>query len=28
VIVALMIGGGVLMGTIAFSVEKVFDVQR
>lgn len=28
VIVALMIGGGVLMGTIAFSVEKAFDVQR
>jgi hypothetical protein len=28
VIVALMVGGGVLMGTIAFSVEKVFDVQR
>jgi hypothetical protein len=28
VILALMIGGGVLMGTIAFSVEKVFDVQR
>jgi len=28
VIVALMIGGGVLMGTIAFAVEKVFEVQR
>ena len=28
VILALMIGGGVLMGTIAFSVEKSFDVQR
>ena len=28
VILALMIGGGVLMGTIAFSVEKAFDVQR
>jgi hypothetical protein len=27
VILALMIGGGVLMGTIAFSVEKSFDVQ-
>jgi len=28
VILALMIGGGVLMGTIAFSVEKSFDIQR
>jgi hypothetical protein len=28
VILALMIGGGVLMGTIAFTVEKAFDVQR
>jgi hypothetical protein len=28
VILALMIGGGVLMGTIAFTVEKSFDVQR
>jgi len=28
VILALMIGGGVLMGTIAFSVERVFDVLR
>ncbi len=28
VILALMIGGGVLMGTIAFAVEKSFDVQR
>lgn len=28
VILALMIGGGVLMGTIAFTVEKVFDAQR
>jgi hypothetical protein len=28
VILALMIGGGVLMGTIAFSVEKAFDVRR
>ena len=28
VILALMIGGGVLMGTIAFSVEKSFDVQQ
>ena len=28
VILALMLGGGVLMGTIAFTVEKVFDVQR
>lgn len=28
VILALMLGGGVLMGTIAFAVEKVFDVQR
>ena len=28
VILALMIGGGVLMGTIAFTVEKFFDVQR
>ena len=28
VIVALMLGGGVLMGTIAFTVEKVFDAQR
>ena len=28
VILALMIGGGVLMGTIAFSVEMMFDVQR
>ena len=28
VILALMIGGGVLMGTIAFSVEKSFDAQR
>ena len=28
VIVALMIGGGVLMGTIAFTVEKAFEVQR
>ena len=28
VILALMIGGGVLMGTIAFTVEKAFDMQR
>ena len=28
VILALMIGGGVLMGTIAFTVEKAFDAQR
>jgi hypothetical protein len=28
VILALMIGGAVLMGTIAFSIEKAFDVQR
>ena len=28
VILALMIGGVVLMGTIAFTVEKAFDVQR
>jgi hypothetical protein len=28
VILALMIGGGVLMGTIAFTVEKAFDVQH
>ena len=28
VILALMIGGGVLMGTIAFTAEKAFDVQR
>jgi hypothetical protein len=28
VILALMLGGGVLMGTIAFSVEKAFDLQR
>ncbi len=28
VILALMVGGGVLMGTIAFVVEKSFDVQR
>jgi len=28
VILALMIGGGVLMGTIAFTVEKAFDLQR
>ena len=28
VIVALMIGGGVLMGTIAFVVEKSFVVAR
>ncbi len=28
VILALMIGGGVLMGTIAFTVEKAFDIQR
>ena len=28
VILALMIGGGVLMGTIAFVVEKSFDLQR
>jgi hypothetical protein len=28
VILALMIGGGVLMGTIAFTVEKSFDMQR
>ncbi len=28
VILALMVGGGVLMGTIAFTVEKSFDVQR
>jgi hypothetical protein len=27
VILALMIGGGVLMGTIAFTVEKAFDLQ-
>jgi len=28
VILALMLGGGVLMGTIAFVVEKIFDIQR
>ena len=28
VILALMVGGGVLMGTIAFTVEKAFDMQR
>ena len=28
VILALMIGDGVLIGTIAFTVEKAFDVQR
>ena len=28
VILALMIGGGVLMGTIAFVAEKSFDIQR
>ena len=28
VILALMVGGGVLMGTIAFVVEKSFDIRR
>jgi len=27
VILALMIGGGVLMGTIAFSVQKIFEIR-